>query len=165
MKVQQKNFGEIGEIIKEKLNHLERNRVENAYRALPMWLDTNWNRHICTSFCVNIGKSFLKTETYEYLNDNFGYGPYGNVSKFNVVVVESNDVYDRDPNLFYYSKGDNTQSVVVGLGKIWPKYRCDQQTDNGVKKLTCFKIGDRVISYIGEVGRVSLPASRRVIFD
>ena len=90
----------------------------------------------------------LRPEEFMYLNDNFGYGPIGNFTKFNMVVVDSTDVYDRIPDLFFYSKGD--RSIVVELGEMWPKYNCDEQTDNGVKRLTCFKIGDKVISYHGE---------------
>ena len=86
--------------------------------------------------------------TYMYLNKNFGYGPINNLTKFNVVVVGSTNVYDRDPDLFYYIKGD--RSMVVGLGEMGIKYDCDQQTDNGVKKLVCFRIGDKVFSYHAE---------------
>ena len=140
MKVQQEKLVEIGETIDHKLKNLEKNRVDNAFRALPMWLDENWDKY---------GNFQLNKNAYMYLNDKFGYGPIGNFTKFNSAVIGSTDVNDRNPDLFYYSKGD--RSVVVGLGKIWPKYSCDQQTDNEVKKLTCFKIGDKVISYHGEV--------------
>ena len=143
MKVQQKKFVEINEIIKEKLENLEMNRIDNALRALPIMLDEYFSKY------EDADNFYLMTYTYKYLNDNFGYGRTGNFTKFNVVVVDSTDVYNRSPDLFYYSKGK--RSVVVGLGKMWPKYNCDEQTDNGVKKLSCFKIGDKVISYHGEV--------------
>ena len=142
MKVHLKNYVKISEAIKEKLNNLEMNRVDNAFLALPICLDENWN-----TYTKDENFQLMKF-TYDYLNDNFGYGPIGNFTKFNVVLVGSTNVNDRSSDLFYYSKGN--RSVVVGLGKMWPKYSCDQQTDNGVKKLTCYKIGDKVISYHGE---------------
>ena len=43
LKVQQKNLVEIIETIEQKLNNLETSRVDNAYRALPTWLDDNWD--------------------------------------------------------------------------------------------------------------------------
>ena len=114
MRVQQKNFVEIGETIKEKLNNLEMNRVDNAFRAFPMWLDENWNKFISYSnFFLKIFLKKFLSQTFPYLNDNFGYGPYGNFTKFNVVVVDSTNVNDRSPDLFYYSKSQK-RSVVVG---------------------------------------------------
>ena len=141
LKVQQKNLGEIGATIKEKLTDLDENRINNAYRALSMWLDEKWNQYETKD-----GNTLLMIHVYEYLNDNFNYGGKGNVTKFNVVVVRSTNVTDRSPDLFYYSKSDD-KSVVVGFGKIWDNYSCDRQIDNVLKKLTCFKIGDKVISY------------------
>ena len=140
LRYKQANLVYIVHTMQDKLINLENNSLDNAYRALPNYLDERWNKY---------GNYQLMKFTYMYLNKNFGYGPYGDFTKFNVVLVQSTNVTYRDSDLFYYSKSDN-RSIVVGLGKLWPKYSCDQQTDNGVKKLTCYKIGDKVITYDGE---------------
>ena len=140
LKIRQKNFEQITETVKQKLKILEKDRMSNAYRALPAWFDKYWDDN---------NNFMLMKHTYLYLNDNFGYGPTGNFTKLNVVVVGSTDVYYRSPDLFYYNKTSD-RSVSVGLGKMWPKYNCDEHTGSQIKKLTCFKIGDSHISYHGE---------------
>ena len=141
MKVQQKNFEEITETVDKKMKNLWDNRMTNAYRFLPIILDTLWQ---------DSGDCELMYAIYLHLNTNFHNG--ANLStKFNSIIVNSTNVNYQSPDLFYYSKSDN-RSIVVGIGPILTefKYNCNEGIDNVVKNLTCFKIGDSHISYRGE---------------
>ena len=134
-------FQHISDTIKDNWRDLHENRVTNAYRALPIFLDNQWN---------NTDKDLLK-ETISYLNRNFDYFYKHVYPHFKVITVSSSNVYYHSPDLFYYSKGDN-RSVVVGQGlkSEWSKYNCDKDNESKMMKLTCFKIGDSKISYHGD---------------
>ena len=123
------------------LQNLFENRVSNAFKVLPIYLEHRWNYYDDKS---------LFDSTIRYLSENFGYD--GSLEEFSVFIVSSTNVYYRSPDLFYYSNSDNQfRSVVVGLGKVWSKYSCDEDNQLMVKvKLTCFKFGDSHISYHGE---------------
>ena len=145
LKIYQKNYQDIFLTSEKFLQNLFENRVSNAFKALPIYLDQNWNDNNNNN---NNNRENLIQETTSYLKQNFGKDRSS--KEFCVFVVSSTNVYYRSPDLFYYSKGDN-RSVVVGMGKMWTKYSCDEYNELMVKvKLTCFKIGDSHISYHGE---------------
>ena len=141
MKLYGKNFEEITEIIKNKIEIGEKNIVSNAYQALPLFLDKHWNEY---------NDNDLMIHTKSYLNENFRND--WNYERFNLLVVASTNVSYHSPDLFYYSKSDN-RSVVVGLGKVSVEENCDEDNYSGINKLTCFKIGDFHVNYYGEPKR------------
>ena len=142
IEIQKNNFQEIGITILEKLNVLYHDRVSNAYRALPIFLDKYWN---------NPDNGDLINQTISYIERNFDYTDEYNQPTFKIIVVLSSNVNYHSPDLFYYTKGDN-RSVVVGHGlrMKWSKYNCDEDNEAEMKKLTCFKIGDSHINYHGD---------------
>ena len=139
MNVQQKNFEEITETIEKKLKNSLDNRMSNAYRYLPMYLDKIWQHVEDCDLIIN---------TYLTLNTNF-YNGEDKLTKFNLIIVNSTNVNYLHPDLFYYSKSDN-KSIVVGIGEISPKYNCNEIVEMVKKELTCFKVGDSHISYHGD---------------
>ena len=139
MNVQQKNFEEITETINNKLKNLWDNRMSNAYRYLPIYLD---------KLSGQVDDCDLMLNTYLTLNTNFDKG-YDKSTRFNLIMVNSTNVHYRSPHLFYYSNSDN-KSIVVGIGEISPKYNCNEDIGLIKKILTCFKIGYSHISYHGD---------------
>ena len=107
-----------------------------------MFLRTLWPDIKDCNLRLNIGL---------YLNSKFYYGEYirKKPKGFKVIVVSSNNVNYRSPDLFYYTKSDN-KSIVVGLGTELSKYNCNEVNGTELKKLTCFKVGDSYISYHGD---------------
>ena len=139
MNVQQKNFEEITETVEKKLKNSLDNRMSNAYRYLPMYLDKIWQ---------HVDDCDLMHNTYLTLNTNF-YNGEDKLTKFNLMIVNSTNVNYCSPDLFHYGKSDN-KSIVVGMGEISPKYNCNEDIGLINKILTCFKIGDSHISYHGD---------------
>ena len=146
LKVHEKNFEEITEIMKNTLNNLQENRVSNAYQALNNLLE---NDKLLEKPWTYYTSCKLMYYSHVFLTFNFTVGAYDDDKEFKVVIVESTNVHYLSPNLFYYSNSDY-RSMVVGLGKLWPKYRCDEENELVRENLTCFKIGDSYISYHGD---------------
>ena len=142
LKALKNNYQDMITTVDNILQDLSQNRIFNAFKILPIYLDASLD-----NFDSSLG-NWVVYSIKGFLNENFVLD-YENSPIFNMVVVLSTNVYYRSPDLFYYSNGDNI-SVVVGLGKIWPEYSCDDDNELVTKKLTCFKIGDSHISYHGE---------------
>ena len=136
--VQQKDLAEIIEVAKHKLVTLRENALNNGRNAIPMWLEDNWTQW---------GWQLMQ-RTRWYLNDNFNDG--GNSTQWNVVVVASDMVNYRNPELIYVSKSPGL-SVIVSYGKLSRMYRCDENWPFNYKTLTCFKIAGHHISYYGNI--------------
>ena len=144
MDVHKKNNDEITWKMIKNLKILYENRVSNGYRLLREFLDTT--RY---NYGLNITSYDLSFRSYLRLNLNFVNIFNENDLKFAVEVVESTNVYYRSPDLFFYRYSGNL-SIIAGLGKRYPRYSCDEEDKELVKKkLTCFKIGDSHISYHG----------------
>ena len=129
LKVHQNNYQDMITTVDNILQDLSENRVSNAYKVVPIYLDVSLD-----NFDHSLGHYVVYLTNKGFLNENFAIDV--NCELFNMVVVLSTNVYYLHPDLFYYSNGDNI-SVVVGLGKIRPEYSCDDDRQLVKKKLTC----------------------------